>query len=219
MKFKKSALVIAMMASAILAGCHINNEMSKAQGSAQGKHGEVVVETTFSNGHIVNIDVIKQHENKVLAAAVFKDVKQAIIDNNSVDVDSISGATVTSNALKRAVENSVKAAGVTLVAAGAVAGKAQVAQPTDYTYDVVVIGAGGAGFSAGLEAMEMGSSAVIIEKMPIIGGNSLISGAEMNVAGSWVQKNMGITDSKALFMEDTLKGGDYKAILPWLRRW
>lgn len=74
----------------------------------------------------------------------------------------------------------------------------------------MVIGSGGAGFSAGLEAMAAGRTAVIIEKMPIIGGNSLISGAEMNVAGSWVQKNMGVTDSKDLFISDTLKGGDFK---------
>ncbi|MGI2258310.1 flavocytochrome c [Shewanella sp. GXUN23E] len=210
MQLKNSALVISMVATAVIAGCAATNEIIKAKGKAQGKHGEVVVETTFQNGQITQIDVLEQKENKVLAKAVYKDVRQAIIDNNSVDVDGISGATVTSNALKQAVADSVKAAGVTLVAASAAGGKKQAAQPTDYTYDVVVIGAGGAGFSAGLEAVEHGASAVIIEKMPIIGGNSLISGAEMNVAGSWVQKNMGITDSKALFMEDTLKGGDYK---------
>lgn len=178
MPFKKSALVVAVASSAIVAGCHITGEIIKAQGQAQGKHGPVVVETTFKDGRITKIDVLQQKENKVLAAAVFKNVKQNIIDKNSVDVDGISGATFTSNALKHAVANSVKAAGVTLVAASAVGGKQQAAQPTDYTYDVVVIGAGGAGFSAGLEAMEQGASAVIIEKMPIIGGNSLISGGD-----------------------------------------
>ena len=210
MKFKKKTLSILILFF-VLTGCHNTDNIVKAQGQAKGKHGDIVVETTFKNGHITQIDVLKEHENKVLAAAVYQGVKQAIIDNNSIDVDGISGATYTSKGLKNAVKASIKAAGVTLVAAAKTSGsKDKAADPSNYTYDVVVIGAGGAGYSAGLEAKEMGSSAVIIEKMPIIGGNSLISGGEMNVAGSWVQKNMGVTDSKALFIEDTLKGGDFK---------
>lgn len=209
MHYKKSIIGIAATATAIIVGCQVTHQIVKSQGTAQGKHGEVQVETTFKDGHIVAIDVLKQKENKVLAGAVFKDVKQAIIDNNSIEVDGIAGATVTSKALKEAVGKSIEAAGVTLVAVAS-AKKNEALTPAEYTYDVVIIGSGGAGFSAGLEAMAAGRSAVIIEKMPIIGGNSLISGAEMNVAGSWVQKNMGVTDSKELFISDTLKGGDFK---------
>lgn len=62
------------------------------------------------------------------------------------------------------------------------------------SYDVVVIGAGGAGFAAAVEAKSKGANVVLLEKMPTVGGNSLISGAEMNVAGSWVQKNLNIND-------------------------
>ena len=46
--------------------------------------------------------------------------------------------------------------------------------------------------------------------MPQVGGNSLISGAEMNVTQSWIQKELGIKDSPELHAQDTLKGGDYK---------
>ncbi|TVL02541.1 flavocytochrome c [Shewanella algae] len=210
MQLNKSVLGVAVSTAVVITGCQVTHEIIKSQGTAQGKHGEIQVETSIQDGRIVAIDVLKQKENPVLAAAAFKDVKQAIIDNNSVDVDGVSGATVTSNALKKAVAASVEAAGVTLVAATATAKHGEALTPAEYTYDVVVIGSGGAGFSAGLEAMEAGASAVIIEKMPIIGGNSLISRAEMNVAGSWVQKNMEITDSKELFIQDTLKGGDFK---------
>ncbi|GIU23117.1 flavocytochrome c [Shewanella schlegeliana] len=209
-KLKKSALGVAIALPVILVGCAVTNEIIKSQGTAKGRHGDITVETTFENGKITAIDIVKQKENKVLSAAVYKDVKQSIIDNNSVNVDGISGATATSDGLKKAVAKSAELAGITLVATAAINGKKVDAQPSEYTYDVVVIGAGGAGFSAGVEAVEAGVSAVIIEKQPIIGGNSLISGGEMNVAGSWVQKGMGITDSKALFIEDTLKGGDYK---------
>ena len=52
--------------------------------------------------------------------------------------------------------------------------------PAKSTYDVVVVGAGGAGFAAAIEAKNTGASVVMLEKMPTVGGNSLISGAEMN---------------------------------------
>ena len=74
-----------------------------------------------------------------------------------------------------------------------------------------MIGAGGAGFSAAITAKEKGANVVLIEKMPAVGGNSLISGAEMNVAKNWVQPKLGITDdSPELHAQDTYKGGDEK---------
>ena len=83
--------------------------------------------------------------------------------------------------------------------------------PKNASYDVVVIGAGGAGFSAAIEAKNAGANVVLLEKMPQVGGNSLISGAEMNVARNWVQPKLGITDdSPELHAKDTYLGGDKK---------
>lgn len=76
------------------------------------------------------------------------------------------------------------------------------------TYDVVVIGGGGAGLSAAITAKEAGANVVVLEKMPLAGGNTLISGAEMAVANNWIQKRDGIEDSLDLHVEDTLAGGD-----------
>ena len=97
--------------------------------------------------------------------------------------------------------------------AGAARAEDLCAKPTqwDESFDVVVIGAGGAGFSAAIEAKNAGANVVLLEKMPAVGGNSLISGAEMNVAKNWVQPKLGITDdSPELHAEDTYKGGDKK---------
>jgi len=83
--------------------------------------------------------------------------------------------------------------------------------PKTSNYDVVVIGAGGAGFSAAITARNAGANVVLLEKMPAVGGNSLISGAEMNVAKNWVQPKLGINDdSPELHAQDTFKGGDGK---------
>jgi urocanate reductase len=100
---KKSVLSMAITLPVVLVGCAITSEIIKSQGTAKGRHGDIIVETTFENGKITAIDILKQKENKVLSAAVYKDVKQAIIDHNSVNVDGITGATATSNGLKKAV--------------------------------------------------------------------------------------------------------------------
>ncbi|HAE91142.1 MAG TPA: flavocytochrome c, partial [Tissierella sp.] len=78
------------------------------------------------------------------------------------------------------------------------------------THDVVVIGAGGAGLSAAIEAKAAGADVIVLEKMPMAGGNTLISGAEYACSNNWLQKKEGIEDSIELHIQDTLKGGDNK---------
>jgi urocanate reductase len=85
---------------------------------------------------------------------------------------------------------------------------------TEQTYDVVVIGAGGAGFSAAIEAASQGAKVVILEQENVVGGNTSLSGAGFNIPENWVQKSKGIEDSKELFKQDTMNGGDNKSIEP-----
>lgn len=73
--------------------------------------------------------------------------------------------------------------------------------------DVVVIGSGGAGLSAALEVIEAGKEVIILEKMPIIGGNTLRATGGLNAAGTTVQATLGIEDSVEAFYADTMKGG------------
>lgn len=73
--------------------------------------------------------------------------------------------------------------------------------------DFVIVGAGGAGIAAAIEASRRGLKTVLLEKMPIIGGSSLLSTGGMNVAGSKQQKAAGVTDTPEMFVEDTLKVG------------
>jgi fumarate reductase flavoprotein subunit len=76
--------------------------------------------------------------------------------------------------------------------------------------DVVIIGGGGAGIAAAIESAKNGSKTVLLEKMPIIGGSSLLSTGGMNVQGSRQQKEAGIQDSPELFLEDTFRVGKGK---------
>ena len=182
------------------------------QGTGVGKHGDMTVAVTFDNGRIQAIEIVKEAENPVLAKKVYTDLKTAVIASNSADLDAISGATFSSKGFLDAVKDAAKKAGVTLSKADAKAIKKVVKNiPAVSNYDVVVIGAGGAGFSAAIEAKNAGANVVLLEKMPAVGGNSLISGAEMNAARNWVQPKLGILDDSAeRHAADTFKGGDKK---------
>ena len=183
-----------------------------AEGTGVGKHGDITVAVTFDAGKIQDIKIVKNAENPILAKKVFTDLKDQVVALSSTDVDLVSGATFSAKGFIDAVNDAAKKAGVTLAKADKKALKKAARElPKTSNYDVVVIGAGGAGFSAAITAKNAGANVVLLEKMPAVGGNSLISGAEMNVARNWVQPKLGINDdSPELHAQDTYKGGDGK---------
>jgi flavocytochrome c len=102
--------------------------------------------------------------------------------------------------------------GLALTGLGTFSNKAEAAvsgmpKKWDETYDVVIVGTGFAGLSAAVEARHSGANVLVIEKMRTHGGNSIINGGEMAVAGSKYQKEAGIKDSPELFMKDLMKAG------------
>lgn len=79
-----------------------------------------------------------------------------------------------------------------------------------YTSDVIVIGAGGAGMASAVSAAQSGAQVTVLEKLPMIGGHTIISGGSVNAPDPERQKKLGIEDSADLFYEQTLKAGDYR---------
>lgn len=75
------------------------------------------------------------------------------------------------------------------------------------SYDVIIVGSGGAGMTAAIEAKDAGMNPVILEKMPIAGGNTSKASAGLNASETSVEKAQGVTDSNDKFYEETLKGG------------
>ncbi|MFQ3573767.1 MAG: flavocytochrome c [Thermodesulfovibrionales bacterium] len=73
--------------------------------------------------------------------------------------------------------------------------------------DIVIVGSGAAGLTAAITAHDKGAKVIVLEKMPITGGNSQLAAGGMNAAGTRIQKEKGINDSPELMFEDTMKGG------------
>jgi len=80
-------------------------------------------------------------------------------------------------------------------------------ESADITTDVVIIGSGGAGLAAAIEAKDAGKEVIVVEQMPIIGGNTLRATGGLNAAGTSSQEAAGIEDDADTHYADTMKGG------------
>ena len=76
-------------------------------GKARGINADVVVEVVIKDGVIVEVNVVEHEETESLAGPAIETVTKAIVDAQSVNVDSVTGATVTSDAVKAAVAQAI----------------------------------------------------------------------------------------------------------------
>lgn len=179
-------------------------------GEAKGYRGEIKVEVKTSKNKIEEVKVVKNTDTPIISDAAAKKVPEQIVKYQSLRVDGVSGATGTSRALTSAVRNALKNSGADLKELNKkpVIESKKIVKETQKK-DVVVIGAGGAGLIAAIEAKNNGAQNVIVlEKMAFAGGNTLISGGEYAAPNNWVQVKKGLKDSNDTFYNDMLKGGD-----------
>jgi flavocytochrome c len=153
-------------------------------GTGQGNNGSVTMEVTVKGGKITAVTPAGHNESPSISDPAFERVPKAIVDRQSLAVDTVSGATNSSRGIIDAVTAALESAGANIAAlktAGAAGAKAALTQKKE-TYDIVVIGAGGAGLAAAISAQQAGQKVLILEKMPRAGGNTIISGAAFNAA-------------------------------------
>ena len=186
------------------------DEAVTMQGTAQGRNGPITVEVTATQDKIYEIKVIEQEETEGIGSVVMEKYPGMIYEAQSLQVDNISGATISAEAFKAAVVNALENMGFDPNAfMKEVEGAAPVEKTDeDLECDVVVVGAGGAGLTASVVATQEGKSVILLEKMPFVGGNSLRAEGGMNAAETKVQEALGIDDSTVdNFVDDTLRLG------------
>lgn len=175
----------------------------KYQVRAQGHGSESMpMAVTIEDDKIKNIEIDSSGETKGVADEVFNRLPKQIIDNQTLNVDVVSGATISSHGVVNGIAQAITEAG-----GDADEWKkrnkpaAAKAQDEEITVDVAVVGAGGAGLAAAVRSIQHGEKVAILEKYPQIGGNTSRAGGPMNAAEPDWQKNF-----KALPGEkDTLK--------------
>ena len=179
-------------------------------GVGQGIDGDVVVQVTADAGTIYAVEVLEQNETVGIGSVAVEKLPGAIVEANSLLIDGISGATVTSTAIKTAVREALTKAGLDPAVFEVEQADEGPVEKTPVTLDcdVVIVGAGGAGLTAAVRATQEGAKVLVLEKMPMVGGNSLKASGGMNCADTKFQAAQGITDSGVQeFIEDTMNGG------------
>ena len=181
------------------------------EGTAKGHNGDLKAVVTFDGDKISKID-LEHEETEGLGDKAADSLVEKIVANNSVNVDTVSGATVTSVAVIDAVKAAIEKSGRDVKAFETEA-DAKKGETIEKETDVVVIGGGGAGFAAAVSAKEAGADVILLEKLASVGGNTLISGGEYAAPANELQEKEGIEDSKEQFAKDVEEaGGDPELI-------
>lgn len=161
-----------------------------------GRNGPMEVEVTFDETSIVDIQILSHMETPGVADAPLTRIPAEIIQHQSLAVDTLSTATMTSNAILRAVGDAVNEAGGD---ANALRNKeivkASLAEQV-LQADVIVVGGGGAGLAAAVSASEAGASVILVEKTAMLGGNTARSGGFFNAVVEGRQETLEMTPEK-----------------------
>ncbi|MGM0174045.1 flavocytochrome c [Enterococcus sp. DIV0800] len=152
--------------------------------TAPGHNGDLPMTVTLSQERIESIDIDTSGESEGIADVVFTRIPQQIVEGQTLNVDVLSGASVTSNGVIDGVAKAIKMAGANpdTLKKRPKAPSALVTHDAAYTTDVVVVGAGGAGLTAASKVLQEGKKVIVVEKFPAIGGNTVRTGGPMNAA-------------------------------------
>ena len=163
-------------------------------GTAAGKNGDVKVEVTFSANAIDSVKVVEHSETAGISDGAIENIPAAIVENQSLAVDTVSGATITSDAILNAVADAVAQAGGDVEALKNAAAPAGEKEAKELSADVIVVGGGGAGMAAATRLAQLGKSVILVEKSGFLGGAISVSGGNQVVMGSQLQIDNGVAD-------------------------
>ena len=186
------------MASAYTAGTY--------EATTTGHNAPITLAVTVSDTAIEKIEATVENETIGVGKVALSTMTERIVDAQSLAVDTLTGATVTSYAVIRATTDALTQAGGDIDALKVAAEKAP-AQDAEYTADVVVVGGGGAGLAAAISAEQNGAKVIVIEKLDILGGSTNVSEGALNAVDPVRQGAQGIEDSFEKFITQTYEGG------------
>ena len=172
-------------------------------GTAKGFGGDVSVTLTLTDGAITGCTAEGKEETQGVGSEAIAKMPGEIAESGSIAVDGVSGATITSTAIKEAAAAALTAAGLNPDDYKTAVENDASAEDSTVDADVVVVGAGGAGMTAAITAAAEGKSVVILESQSMVGGNSVRATGGMNAGKTVYQDENEFGESAGV--EKTLK--------------
>ena len=167
----KTKMLSLLAAAAVMTGSVAMAETYSATGS--GYHGEMTVNVTIENGTITDVALGDNHETNVVIDRAFPVIRERILEANTADVDSVTAATFSSYAIKTAVADAMKQAGLEAPAVSMQNAEKPAAERAAEECDIVIVGGGPAGLAAAISAKQTNAdkNVILIEKLDILSGN------------------------------------------------
>lgn len=177
-------------------------------GKGTGYGGAICVDVTLEDGSITAIEVTDSNETEGIGTVAMDRLIPEILETQSVALDAVSGATRASEGLLAAVTAALEASGADVAPFMAAPEKAAASpERVVLQHDIVIIGAGPAGMTAGIYAAEGGADVLVLEKMSAVGGAGAISSGATNSFGSAFAAEKGIEDSAEQLRSDMVTAG------------
>ena len=186
---------------------------------ANGNNGPVTVEVEVSDAEILSVKVTEHAETAGLSDTPIERIPAKIVEGQTLAVDTVSGATNTSNAILKAAQDALAQAGADIEALKAVQEKDETAGETAERHvQALVIGAGGSGLAAAITLQEQGIETLVVDKMANAGGATALTGALINGGCSKQQAERGVTDDVQTMFMDAMVYGSFQndARMTWL---
>lgn len=164
---KKAKLLSLCLAGALIfSGCAPKNDApventtgmtaGTYEAAAKGFGGDIKIAVTVDAEKITNIEVLENSETENIGGAALPTLVQEVLDKQSVAIDTVSGATVTSNGFIEALKDALTQAGADMEKMSQVVEGNTEKETVELTTDILVIGGGGAGLTASLSAFRKG---------------------------------------------------------------
>lgn len=182
----KDATLQAMQAAGLAeAAQNISFTPGTYEGTAMGRIGEIVVDVTVSADKIEAVTVREHQESPTVSDLALSQIPADIVTYQSLGVDGVSGATMTSYGILNAASQALEKAGGNLSALRAVPVEKPAPAPVEDLHTQIVIAGGGmSGLMAAATAADQGAEVILVEKLPFIGGSLAVAGGGMVTVGS-----------------------------------
>ena len=188
--FLSLLLVLALLVGLVPAVAETTLTDGTYTGTGKGMHSNIAVTVTVEDGAITSVTVDSQDETPGVSDPAFEQIPAAIVAAGNTDVDTVAGATLTSNGIIEAVNNALN--GTT----------EETSTELTIEPDMIEVGSGMAGLVATARGVELGLNVLVLEQSVRTGGCIHYAGGTVSGAGFKIQKENGVEDTPEAFYAD-----------------